>query len=92
MEEYLSGQGFDLIEKEFVTLWEMWLACFVKRKHKSDITKVSSGKIRKGLGKMIGNKGGVAQSFMVKNRLFSFIAVHLKHGQKNQELRNEMAQ
>ena len=40
---------------------------------------------------MVGNKGGVAQSFMVQNRLFNFIAVHLKHGQNKVEARNEMA-
>lgn len=43
------------------------------------------------MGKLVGNKGGVAQSFMLLNRPFNFIAVHLKHGQDNADKRNQMA-
>ena len=71
---------FVSVDKEFVSMWQMWLVCFIKKKHKQYVTKIKNAKIAKGLGKMIGNKGGVAQSFMVHNRLFNFIAVHLKHG------------
>lgn len=72
-------------------MWEMWLVCYIRSDMKHDVTKIRSGSIAKGVGKMIGNKGGVAQSFMVKNRLFNFIAVHLKHGQNKSEKRDEMA-
>lgn len=68
------------MDKTFISMWEMWLVCFVKKELKQDVTKIRSGSVAKGVGKMIGNKGGVAQTFMVQNRLFNFIAVHLKHG------------
>lgn len=41
---------------------------------------------------MVGNKGGVAYSFRLKNRLFNFINTHLRHGQNKQDERNQMAQ
>ena len=79
------------VDKEFVCMWQMWLVCFIKNKHRPHLTKVKSSKIAKGLGKMIGNKGGVSQSFMLYNRMFSFVAVHLKHGQNKVKERNEMS-
>ena len=91
LELYLGKNGFINVDKTFISMWEMWLVCFIKTKYKRDVTKVRSLAIAKGIGKMVGNKGGVAQSFMVQNRLFNFIAVHLKHGQDKQEKRNEMA-
>jgi len=41
-------------------MWEMWLVVFVKEKLKPDVTKVKSCYIAKGMGKLVGNKGGVA--------------------------------
>ena len=79
-------------------MWEMWLGCFVKQKHKPHVSKFRSDYLAKGLGKIapgknhvFGNKGGVAQSFMIQSRLFSFIAVHLKHDFVNYDKRNKMA-
>lgn len=69
----------------------MWLIIFVKKEYSSQVTKIHSNSIAKGVGNFLGNKGGVAKSFMIRNRLFSFIAVHLKHGQNKSDARNEMA-
>jgi GH24 family phage-related lysozyme (muramidase) len=41
---------------------------------------------------IVGNKGGVAYSFQLKNRLFNFIAAHLRHGQSKEAERDQMAQ
>ena len=72
-------------------MWEMWLGCFIKAKHYTYVTKFSSAQLAKGLGDAIGNKGGVAASFMVHNRQFNIVAVHLKHDFENYERRNKMA-
>ena len=76
----------------------MWLGCFIKAKHYTSVTKFSSAQLAKGYGRLssgknhaFGNKGGVAASFMVYNRLFNVIAVHLKHDFENYEQRNKMA-
>ena len=91
LETFFGSRGFLNVDKTFISMWEMWLVCYIRSDMKHDVTKIRSGSIAKGVGKMIGNKGGVAQSFMVKNRLFNFIAVHLKHGQNKSEKRDEMA-
>lgn len=79
-------------------MWEMWLGCFIKAKHFSSVTKFTSAQLAKGYGRLntgkshaFGNKGGVATSFMVHNRLFNVVAVHLKHDFENYEKRNKMA-
>ena len=30
MENYLATKDFTNVSKEFVSMWEMWLVCFVK--------------------------------------------------------------
>ena len=60
----MQSKGFTHVT-EFVHMWEMWLVCFIKNKYKSEVTNVNSMTVAKGIGKMLGNKGGVAQSFMI---------------------------
>ena len=91
METFFGSRGFLNVDKTFISMWEMWLVCYIRSDLKQEVTKIRSASIAKGVGKMIGNKGGVCQSFMVKNRLFNFIATHLKHGQNKQDKRDEMA-
>ena len=79
------------MDKSFVSMWEMFLICFIKAPLKQNVTKVKTKDIAKGFAKTIGNKGGVAYSFMLQNRMFTFIATHLRHGQKREADRNEMA-
>ena len=40
--QYLSGKGFQNVDKTFISMWEMWLVCFVKDKYKRDVTKIRS--------------------------------------------------
>ena len=93
MEKFLTRKenGFVNLDKSFVSMWEMFLICFIKQSLKPNVTKVKTSNIAKGFAKTIGNKGGVAYSFMLQNRMFNFIATHLRHGQNRQDERNEMA-
>ena len=66
MEEYLVLWEFVNVDK-FVDMWEMWLGCFIKQKHKAQVTKIESKTLAKGVGRiktgknhMLGNKGGVS--------------------------------
>ena len=36
-----------------------------------------------------GNKGGVSYSFCLRDRVFNFFGLHLKHGQDNADVRDE---
>ena len=40
---------------------------------------------------LVGNKGCVAYSFVLRDRVFNFICCHLKHGQDTEEKRNKEA-
>jgi hypothetical protein len=39
---------------------------------------------------MVGNKGGIAYSFVFRDKLFNVIGCHLKHGQDKSIKRDEM--
>lgn len=43
-----------------------------------------------GIGNILGNKGGLQISFKLYDNLFNFINVHLVHGEKRYEKRNDM--
>jgi hypothetical protein len=47
--------------------------------------------LAKGKFGYVGNKGCVAYSFVMRDRVFNFIACHLQHGQDKIEKRNKMA-
>ena len=72
--------GFVNIDVQVNAMFEMYIMVFVRRELATDISKVSSSHLEKGLWGVIGNKGAVAYSFRLKNRHFNFIAVHLRHG------------
>ncbi len=42
------------------------------------------------MANIIGNKGGLQLSFNLYNHLYNFVNVHLVHGAKRFEKRNEM--
>ena len=42
------------------------------------------------MGNVLGNKGGLQISFKIHDYLFNFINVHLIHGEKKFDKRNEM--
>ena len=74
--------GFTTVSNELVDMWEMFLLVFVKVKLFDQIANVSTGKIAKGaMRQMIGNKGGIAYNFSLRDRHINLIATHLRHGQ-----------
>ena len=69
----------------------MFLVVYVKYEFREDVSNVNTGLIPKGFKNVIGNKGGISIHFILKNRSFNFIATHLRHGQNNQDKRDQMA-
>jgi hypothetical protein len=87
--DYLTSKGFLNIDS-FVGMWEMFIAVFVKKGLRKEIQDVQKHYIAKGKYGVIGNKGCVAYSFVLRERPFNFICCHLQHGQNKFQLRNEM--
>lgn len=69
----------------------MFIVVFVKDRLKDEISYLKKESIAKGKLNLIGNKGSVAYSFVIRDRIFNFMGCHLRHGQKKFELRNKMA-
>jgi hypothetical protein len=53
---------------------------FVKNELSSEVTHVTKETIAKGKLNIIGNKGAVAYSFVLRDRVFNFYGCHLRHG------------
>ena len=60
LETFFGSRGFLNVDKTFISMWEMWLVCYIRSDLKHEVTKIRNGSIAKGVGKMIGNKGCVA--------------------------------
>jgi hypothetical protein len=73
-----------------VVMWEMFLVGFVKTEHVPFIKNEEISYVAAGIGGVLGNKGGLQMSFKLYDYLFNFINVHLVHGAKRYEKRNEM--
>lgn len=88
----MASRGFVRISPDFLEMWEMFLLCFIRKSLENEIANVSSHKIAKGaMNNMIGNKGCIAYNFTLANRTFNIVATHLRHGQKAQAERDQMA-
>lgn len=61
-------------------MWEMFVAVWVKKDLRKEIQNITKTYIAKGQMNIVGNKGTVAYSFVLRDRTFNFINVHLKHG------------
>ena len=72
-------------------MWEMWLVCFVKTQHKNHLARVRCQELAKGIGGILGNKGGIAASFTLYNRLFNIVATHLSAKPGKIKERNDMS-
>jgi len=90
IEQFMLQRGFVNCDTKnhLVGMYEMFLIIFVKAKLSKDVSKVNSTYLQKGFMGVVGNKGAIAYSFTLKNRLFNFIAVHLRHGQAKEAERN----
>ena len=87
----MTASGFITISNEFLEMYEMFLLCFIKSDLFEETANVSVTKIAKGMMNYIGNKGCIAYNFTLQNRHFNIIATHLRHGQNNEKLRDQMA-
>ena len=81
---------FDFITIASVRMWEMLLVAFVRLDQLPFVTNVQSSQVPAGVAKILGNKGGLQISFKLHNNLLNFINVHLVHGAKRYDKRNEM--
>jgi len=61
-------------------MWEIFIVVFVKQYLIDEISLVKKESIAKGKLNLIGNKGVVAYSFVLRERIFNFIGCHLRHG------------
>lgn len=75
----MASKGFYNIDN-YMGMWEMFIAVFVKKDLRKEIHEIKKTYLAKGQMGLIGNKGAVAYSFILRNRVFNFIGVHLKHG------------
>eukprot|EP00347_Sterkiella_histriomuscorum_P004413 403360556 len=73
-----------------VQMWEMFLVAFIKTDHVQYLHNKQSSYKAAGIGNILGNKGGLQISFKLYDNLFNFINVHLVHGEKRFEKRNDM--
>ena len=85
---YLSQYNFMTINS--VVMWEMFLVGFIKVEHVPFVKNEQISYVATGMAGVIGNKGGLQMSFKLYDYLFNFINVHLVHGAKRHEKRNEM--
>jgi hypothetical protein len=81
---------FDFITIASVRMWEMLLVAFVRLDKLPFVTYVQSSQVPAGVAKILGNKGGLQISFKLHHNLFNFVNVHLVHGAKRYDKRNEM--
>jgi hypothetical protein len=71
-------------------MWEMFLIVLVKCSHISSVKNVQLTFKATGVGNLIGNKGGLLISMKIYECMFNYINVHLCHGAKRFEKRNDM--
>ena len=82
LEQFMDFKGFINLDTQYASMWEMFLICFVKKEllpHVSKVKQAINAKGKNVLVSTIGNKGAIAYSFMLKNRLFNIVACHLQH-------------
>lgn len=71
-------------------MWEMFLVGFLRVAHVPFLRNSQIAYVAAGMGGIFGNKGGLQLSFRLYDHLYNIINVHLVHGAKRFEKRNEM--
>jgi len=71
-------------------MWELFLIAFVRVNHGPHLKNVNSNYKATGIANVLGNKGGLQISFYLYDYYFHFINVHLCHGNKRFDQRNQM--
>lgn len=69
----------------------MFIIIFVKQDLLKEIQDINKLAIAKGQFEVFGNKGCVAYSFLLRDRVFNFINCHLTHGAEKVQKRNQQA-
>ena len=85
--------GTNFKQMKMIYMWEMVLIGYVKN-HERNIS-LFNGKFKTaqracGVGKLVGNKGGLQLYFNYNEKYYNFIGCHLFHGQNNRVKRDEM--
>ena len=88
VQEYFKGEYFTLAS---LVLWEIRLIIIAKQEHMPKITNIQQGSKATGFMNVLGNKGGLAVSFMCNETSLCFIGTHLaaheeKMGQRKQNV------
>ena len=63
-----------------VDMWELFLVCFIHKKHAQFLKRVQTSYKATGVGGYVGNKGGLCISFTLYEKHFLFVNLHLKSG------------
>lgn len=72
-------------------MWELFLVCFIHKKHQSHLKKVhTSFKATGAIGGYVGNKGGLCLNFTLYEKLFMYLNLHLKSGAFKATERSDM--
>jgi hypothetical protein len=74
VQEYFKGEYFTLAS---LVLWEIRLIVLAKQEHMPKITNIQQGSKATGFMNVLGNKGGLAVSFMCNETSLCFIGSHL---------------
>ena len=86
VENYFEAQGMMIVCTHY--MWEIGLFVFATRDLIPYISRTEQKDLSTGFLNVVGNKGGLLISFELMETRFAFLGVHLKHGQKNLQLRN----
>jgi len=71
-------------------MWEISLVVFVKAELWYKMNHVAKTDIAKGFINLVGNKGGIAYSFNLCERVFTVVSCHLTHKAARLQQRNLM--
>eukprot|EP00475_Leptophrys_vorax_P009369 TRINITY_DN1621_c0_g2_i3.p1 TRINITY_DN1621_c0_g2~~TRINITY_DN1621_c0_g2_i3.p1 ORF type:complete len:599 (-),score=160.15 TRINITY_DN1621_c0_g2_i3:51-1703(-) len=80
------GPKYELIEKK--QLWQIAICVFAHKDILDEILDIDSNKEATGVGRVMGNKGGVTVNFKFRHTTFCFVNAHLAAHQDKVEKRN----
>lgn len=86
IENYFESQGMIIVSTHY--MWEIGLFVFTTKDLIPYISRVEQKDLSAGFLNVVGNKGGLLISFELMETRFAFVGAHLKHGEKNLQIRN----
>lgn len=88
LKQFMASNSFQ--EFKSIYMWEMVLIGFVHNEKMHFNGTIKTAQRACGMGKMLGNKGGLQMYFNYRDKHYNFIGCHLVHGQDNRIKRDEM--